>query len=256
MSAIPFSEGNVLVCRVAVAPVSRAASYTSEMTSQLLYGETCVVTGPLARKWYPVRCTYDGYEGFVLKSQVDPAPDFRKPTSVFYSSWVNGWLEENGEKTWLPVGAIVNDMMGGKFRGEILEAGELSFTAENIQKMAALYLNVPYLWGGKSSFGIDCSGFTQMVYRLLNIPLPRDAWQQAEKGETVGFLQEARTGDLAFFDDEEGKIIHTGILLNDHEIIHSAGNVHIDPIDHAGIIDARNGERTHQLRIIKRILPV
>ncbi|MEI9958410.1 MAG: NlpC/P60 family protein [Ferruginibacter sp.] len=108
------------------------------------------------------------------------------------------------------------------------------------------------MWGGRSTFGIDCSGFAQTVYKFLNIPLLRDAKLQVTEGEVVGFLQEVNCGDLAFFDDEEGEIVHVGILLNEKEIIHSAGKVRIDKIDSQGILNVDTGLRTHQLRIIKR----
>jgi cell wall-associated NlpC family hydrolase len=123
---------------------------------------------------------------------------------------------------------------------------------ESIQARATRFLNTPYLWGGRSVFGVDCSGFTQMVFRFFNIPLLRDAYLQASQGEVIGFLQEARCGDLAFFDNAEGRITHVGILLNAHEIIHSSGQVRIDKIDNAGIVNTDSGARTHQLRIIKR----
>ena len=101
-------------------------------------------------------------------------------------------------------------------------------------------------------FGVDCSGFAQQVFKLFNVRLLRDSSLQATQGEVVGFLQEAKCGDLAFFDNAEGRIYHVGILLNDHEIIHSSGKVRIDAIDNAGIINSDTGQRTHQLRIIKR----
>jgi cell wall-associated NlpC family hydrolase len=103
-------------------------------------------------------------------------------------------------------------------------------------------------------FGIDCSGFVQQVFRFFNKNLPRDAWQQAVKGEMVGFLAEVQCGDLAFFDNEEGSITHVGLLFDEKTIIHSSGKVRIDPIDNMGIISRDTGERTHRLRIIKRYL--
>jgi cell wall-associated NlpC family hydrolase len=128
----------------------------------------------------------------------------------------------------------------------------LSFEAGNIRKAALEYLDVPYLWGGKSRCGIDCSGFSQQIFKQFGIRLPRDSYQQAEPGEVVGFLQEAQCGDLAFFDNEEGRITHVGIMLSNQEIIHASGKVRLDKIDHQGIINAETGERTHRLRIIKR----
>jgi cell wall-associated NlpC family hydrolase len=115
-----------------------------------------------------------------------------------------------------------------------------------------MFINTPYLWGGRSVFGADCSGFVQTAFRYLDIHLPRDAAHQALKGETVSLLQEARCGDLAFFDDPEGDIIHVGILLNEASIIHSYGKVRVDAIDNEGIVNTETGNRTHRLRIIKR----
>jgi len=127
-----------------------------------------------------------------------------------------------------------------------------SFEADTVRETAFAYLDVPYIWGGKSKFGIDCSGFCQQVYKAFGIRLPRDAYQQAALGEVVGFLQEVQCGDLAFFDNEEGKITHVGMMLSSQEIIHASGKVRIDKIDNQGIINVDTGARTHRLRIIKR----
>jgi cell wall-associated NlpC family hydrolase len=127
-------------------------------------------------------------------------------------------------------------------------------TAEALEIVAKQFLGTAYLWGGRTVFGIDCSGFVQMVFKLFNINLPRDAYQQAEVGEDVGFLAEAKTGDLAFFDNEQGKITHVGILLSPQSIIHASAIVRIDPIDQAGIVSSSSGLRTHQLRTIRRII--
>jgi len=115
-------------------------------------------------------------------------------------------------------------------------------------------MNTPYLWGGRSLYGIDCSGFTQQVFGYFNVQLQRDAYQQAEMGTDIGFLAESQCGDLAYFDNKEGKITHVGILLNENTIIHASGRVRIDYIDQAGILNRQTGERTHQLRIVKRLL--
>ena len=132
------------------------------------------------------------------------------------------------------------------------EGGQIKITPKIIRQVAYKFLNTSYLWGGKSVFGIDCSGFTQMTYKFLNKHLPRNAWQQAEQGEVVNFLQQAHCGDLAFFDNVEGRITHVGIILNQHEIIHSSGKVRIDKIDNQGIVNAESNQQSHKLRIIKR----
>src|SRR5690606_19751564 len=121
-------------------------------------------------------------------------------------------------------------------------------------KTAFMYLNAPYLWGGKTPFGIDCSGFTQMVYRLNGYMIPRDASQQAKIGEPLSFIEESEVGDLAFFDNEEGNIIHVGIIMEDNYIIHAHGKVRIDRLDHLGILNIDTGRHTHKLRVIKKVI--
>ena len=123
-----------------------------------------------------------------------------------------------------------------------------------ILNTAYMYLNAPYLWGGKTPFGIDCSGFTQMVYKLNGYKLMRDASQQALQGESLSFIEESEPGDLAFFDNEEGNIIHVGIIMDNNYIIHASGKVRIDRLDHLGIFNAETNKHTHKLRVIKKII--
>ena len=106
---------------------------------------------------------------------------------------------------------------------------------KKLSKTAFMYLNSPYLWGGRTPLGIDCSGFTQIVYKINGVKLSRDANQQANQGQTLSFIEESEAGDLAFFDDPEGKIVHVGLLLEDNYIIHACGTVRIDRIDQSGI---------------------
>jgi hypothetical protein len=170
-------------------------------------------------------------------------------------------VDYNGHIMMVPMGSSLSAFSNGKafwrkssvyFGGKVWNPDEIKINPKLVKQVAFKFLNTSYLWGGKSVFGIDCSGYAQMVYKFLNKQLPRDAWQQAEEGEVVNFLQEAQTGDLAFFDNEEGRITHVGILLNEHEIIHSSGKVRIDKIDTQGIMNLETKLRTHKLRIIKR----
>ncbi len=127
-------------------------------------------------------------------------------------------------------------------------------TAIFIKQLTYRYLNTPYLWGGKSSVGIDCSGFTQQVFKILGIPLLRDAYQQATQGEAVNSLVEATCGDLAFFDNEQSRITHVGIMIDNKTIIHASGYVRIDKIDEEGITHSITGKRTHKLWGVKRMI--
>jgi len=149
-------------------------------------------------------------------------------------------------------GWIANNQLGVTDKTADDDSEVMELNADNMRLVAMQYLDVSYMWGGKSRCGIDCSGFAQQVYRQFGVKLPRDSYQQAALGEVVGFLQEVQTGDLAFFDNEEGKITHVGIMLSSDEIIHASGKVRIDKIDTQGIINAQTGARTHKLRIIKR----
>lgn len=250
------------ICIVPVCPLRAEASHRSEMVSQLLLGESGTVLEE-SGDFVKLSCLHDGYEGWCQHSQLviqETLPG--EPNSHIY---VSDWIDKvaiNGVNAYVPMGTPVispvqTELPIGPYKLHYLgtspwNAAIASPTPEAVTVRAYRFLNTPYLWGGRSVFGIDCSGFTQMVFRFFHIALMRDAYLQATQGEVVGFLQEAHCGDLAFFDNAEGKITHVGILLNDHEIIHASGKVRIDKIDNFGIINTDTGKRTHSLRIIKR----
>ena len=126
-------------------------------------------------------------------------------------------------------------------------------SGEQVCELALQYLNAPFLWGGKSILGIDCSGLVQVVFSMIDIVLPRDAEQQIEHGTVIDFLSEVQPGDLAFFEDNDGAIVHVGIMLNHRQVLHAAGCVKIENMDYQGIISSRTGEYTHKLRLVKRL---
>jgi len=139
----------------------------------------------------------------------------------------------------------------GEERFEII--GEIGET-DNLAVTAMSFLNVPYTWGGRTHFGIDCSGFTQAVFRLQGINLLRDTSLQVEQGYAVNSLRDTKLGDLAFFDNTEGRVVHVGIMLNNEKIIHASGRVKIDKIDEKGIYSEELKRYTHQLRTVRRVL--
>jgi cell wall-associated NlpC family hydrolase len=248
------------VCCVPVAPIRIAPDHKTEMVSQLLFGECCCINDTDKKDWLKIICKADGYEGWCQSAHLDEIDinQYNYNDVLLAADWINE-INYKGNTMFISFGSLI--ATNGKSTG-VIDSGliENKFwrptnankTAETIQQIAFKFLNTAYLWGGRSVFGIDCSGFAQAVYKFLNIPLLRDAKLQALHGEVVNFLQEARCGDLAFFDDETGEIIHVGILLNEKEIIHASGKVRIDKIDNEGIVNTDTGERTHRLRIIKR----
>ncbi|MEO6893712.1 MAG: C40 family peptidase [Ginsengibacter sp.] len=250
-----------LVCCVGVSPMKAEPSHKSEIVSQQLFGEKSFVL-ERSGDWTKIQLRYDGYQGWIQQSHVVQIDEdiYNKNDKGLTSEWINE-VDYNGHIMYVPMGSSVSAFKNGMafwrknsvhFKGKTWDPEEVKINPKLIKQIAFRFLNTSYLWGGKSVFGIDCSGYAQMVFKFLNISLPRDAWQQAEQGEAVNFLQEAHCGDLAFFDNEEEKIIHVGILLNENEIIHSAGKVRIDKIDTQGILNLETKQRTHKLRIIKR----
>jgi gamma-D-glutamyl-L-lysine dipeptidyl-peptidase len=252
------------VCCVPVSPLRAGAAHQSEMVSQQLFGECSEILEQAGDGWVRIRCRFDGYEGWCSAShlaEID-GPDHEQGEHALTPDWVSE-LEYNGHPMMVPLGSTLTGMKNGRaawrkntwhYKGKAWAPAAARHDARSIRQLAYKFLNTPYLWGGKSVFGADCSGFTQTLLKFFGVPLLRDAHQQATQGESVGFLQEARIGDLAFFDNEQGRITHVGLLLNDHEIIHASGKVRVDKIDNMGIVHAESFQRTHQLRLIKRLI--
>ncbi len=246
-----------VICIVPVAPIRAEGSHRAEMVSQILLGETATVISE-TKDFFQIQMHQDGYEGWCQKLQLQILPEGATIiTKGYTSNWVSSAVL-NGQPIQLPLGTPIVSSTQANFElsysDAVLDPINNTFNPAALEKVTNQFLGTAYLWGGRTVFGIDCSGFVQMVFKLFNINLPRDAYQQAEVGEDVGFLAEAKPGDLAFFDNEQGKITHVGILLSPQSIIHASAIVRIDPIDQAGIVSSSTGLRTHQLRTIRRII--
>ena len=245
------------VCPLGIVPLRSEASHKSEQLSQLLYGDFFKIIDS-RKEWFKIRNQWDKYEGWVSWNQIREIPEeqykaLTQQTPVHSNNILDFISNEKKELFPIPLGSDLRalELLNHQFDGQRFEADK---TRENILKTAYQYLNTPYLWGGKSPTGIDCSGLSQMVYKINGVPLPRDAYQQAEVGNTLSFIEESQPGDLAFFDDKEGKIIHVGILLPNHFILHAHGQVRLDRIDQTGIFSVDRKGHSHPLRLIKSIL--
>jgi hypothetical protein len=194
--------------------------------------------------WYYVEILDDTYKGWINYSQLKKISekDFKKlqKTKTEFLHNISTEIETFSGKMTISIGSkisycnFLNHKLIKNFKNKVC----------SIEETARKYLNTPYLWGGKTSSGIDCSGFTQMVFKLNNIELKRDAYQQAQQGKEIK-LNCAKEGDLVFFG--ENKITHVGILINKNEVIHAFGKVRIDKINENGIINNENKELSHRL---------
>lgn len=245
-------------CKVAIAPVRSEKKDASEMVTQLLFGEVVTVLEH-DEKWWHVQSYADNYAGWVDPKQL------RKLSKKEVSRWLDGLSYQHAlvlglETPWgvqhivkgsfLPYG-VQEDFLIGNDAFRLLEVYQPMVHSDAF-KLAEEYLNAPYLWGGKTPFGIDCSGLTQMVFRFLDINLPRDASQQVDYGQAIDFA-DRESGDVAFFHNESGSVIHVGIIDGD-TIIHASGQVRKDRFDQRGLLHYSEEYHTHYLHSIRRML--
>ena len=264
VSDISTSVMSYGICTLSVIPVRAEPTDASEMVNQLLFGEVYEVL--IQRNdWLRIRSAHDQYEGWISEKQwsIIDKQTFSEAAkhTCFAADLVDMIRFERSEAhalicfgSPLPLYKDKKGRIGEsayQYSGDVLKPTR---DREIILSSAYTYLHSPYLWGGRTPFGIDCSGLTQMAYRFGGIDLPRDAWQQAELGNPLSFIEESEPGDLAFFANKEGKIVHVGLLLEDNRILHASGQVRIDPIDQTGIYHMGLKRHTHRLRVIKRLL--
>ena len=245
------------ICNLSIVPIRAEASDMSEMVTQVLYGEHFKIL-EIRKKWSRIRLAFDSYEGWIDNKQ------FINTSEEDYSNFEIRDIKLSADLVDIVTSldkqlfsiCLGSNVSASQYLSHNFEGKSLSkiLPKENLIETALLYLNSPYLWGGKTPFGIDCSGFTQMVYKLNGYRLLRDASQQATQGEALSFIEESEPGDLAFFDNEEGRITHVGIIMKDNYIIHAHGKVRIDRLDHSGIFNYDVRNHTHKLRVIKRII--
>ena len=234
------------ICDLSVIPIRKEAGHTSEMVSQLLYNELYEVLDE-HNNWKLIRTEIDHYEGWIQGIQHHAINDEEALALQLKKHYIVDQPVLDYQGRHLSIGTLLCEAVPGTttIPGRFVPAMMIEFG----KKM----LDVPYLWGGRSIFGIDCSGFVQLCARAAGKLLPRDASEQVKEGELVYFLPEIQPGDLAFFGNEEGKIVHVGMMLDSERILHASGQVRIDYLDQTGIFNKERNEHTHRLQVIKRI---
>ncbi|WP_213522428.1 C40 family peptidase [Nonlabens sp.] len=245
------------ICPISIAPLRSETSDASEMRSQVLYGELFKIVES-RKKWSKIRLAHDNYEGWIDNKQFQEieAEEYHhllKQDHYYAKDLIAHLTHKDHTLSTITIGAQVSS---SNFLHDLfpIDSAKINLNKSQLVNNALLFLNTPYLWGGRTPLGIDCSGFTQLIYRLNGFDLLRDANEQATQGEALSFIEESEPGDLAFFDNPEGRITHVGIIMSDNYIIHAHGKVRMDRLDQSGIFHLEKNIHTHKLRVIKKII--
>jgi gamma-D-glutamyl-L-lysine dipeptidyl-peptidase len=258
-------EGLAGVCLVSVVPIRKAPREQSEMISQLLFGEYYFVD-EISDRWLRISTIFDQYTGWIDRKffhEADPEEIMGNPTQPVLYARISEIGMPDGSSQLIPAGCTLpyyneanHEFIIGKQKYKIRSlSGELLLPQnQKIFETALEFMNTPYLWGGRSVFGFDCSGFIQTVFKIHGHSLPKDTNQQILSGRVVHLLKDAVPGDLAFFYNEEGKVNHVGMVCADSQIIHCSGWVRIDRLDGKGILNHERGLYTHSLKEVRRVI--
>lgn len=254
------------VCRLSIVPVRAESSDKSEQVTQLLFGDHYEITSQTTdKKWLKVKINFDQFEGWIDTKQHHTVSheyyeylnraEFKITTDVTSSILYNKSPQIILIGSMIPISSSELFKMEEQFafNGEAKNLGQKR-EFEFLKNVSFKYLNAPYLWGGKSPFGIDCSGFVQMAFKICGYRLFRDSRQQANQGKSFKTIDQSRPGDLVFFKNAEDKINHVGILLEEDKIIHASGRVRIDHLNEEGILNMETKIYTHEFSHIRRIL--
>lgn len=248
------------ICENVFVPLRSGPSHKSEMMSQILFGEKYTLTDQ-AGKWIKIKTLFDSYDGWIDLDHLQQMPYTDNSKGFVINKSLLCHKEDKSKLVLEPGSEIYNP----DFKSKTFTIGKTIFktssdfsnswisTNESHTDTATRFINSPYIWGGRIPSGIDCSGLTQLVYKIHGLSIPRDSNQQAEVGETISFISDSKPGDLVFFDNEMGHISHVGMIFSGGLVIHASGRVRIDTIDHQGIFKPETGKYSHHLRIIKRI---
>jgi hypothetical protein len=236
------------------AAIRKKPRHSSEMVNQLLFGEQVELLKKKNDLWVKIRSLHDNYVGWVTITLITETEEPNISGRPIFSAELFSNYRAGNREMIIPFGSVINAF--GKsdemFQGNTFTAGQVERSPAFLRGQALRWLNVPYLWGGRTAMGVDCSGLVQVLFRVMGIDLPRDAWQQAQAGSVIKKFRDALPGDLLFFDAKED-IVHVGILIEPGLMIHSSGKVRLDAVDKKGIINPEIKSRKLNLKLITRI---
>ena len=251
---------DTFICENVFVPLRSGPSHKSEMLSQVVFGEKYVIEES-AGSWIKIHTLFDDYSGWIDTAHLQQSPaDDSVSGHVLNRSLL--CFREDETKMVLEAGSEIyypdfekKEFFTGKNRYRASADFDRNYVTvnESYSDTGLRYINSPYIWGGRIPSGIDCSGFTQLVYKIHGKAIQRDSGRQAEEGRIVEFILDAQPGDLVFFDNENKKITHVGMILAKGLVIHASGRVRIDTIDHQGIFKRETGKYSHKLRMIRRL---
>jgi gamma-D-glutamyl-L-lysine dipeptidyl-peptidase len=256
-------ENKTGICLQAFIPVRISPSEKSEMITQVIFGEIFSVTDHNKETGFSyILNENDSYEGWIdnkTMSHLTPKEleNIRSYPEKIVRCREYRAVDKYKNEMWLSAGSVLRIEPGNNIYGTLsmFTADMNKLTPREIAEQAAdEWINVAYLWGGKTTFGTDCSGLVQNIYKQAAMNIPRDAGDQATLGKNVNFIFEAQPGDLAFFDNEEGIITHVGMILSGNRILHASGKVRIDLFDQQGIYSREKGNYTHKLRLMRNLM--
>lgn len=252
---------DLFICENVFVPLRSGPSHKSEMLSQVLFGEKYKILDK-SGSWMKIETVFDNYTGWIDIDHIQNTEDTGSSDRHVLNRSLLCFRDDN-TKLVLEAGC---EIYNPDFEKKTFTAGKDNFTTteefssrfvtsnDSLADTAMKFINSPYIWGGRIPSGIDCSGFTQLIYKIHGISIPRDSWQQAESGKAIDFIDTAEPGDLVLFDNDRRKICHVGMILSKGLVIHASGRVRIDSIDHQGIFKPEINGYSHKLRTIRRVV--
>ena len=246
------------ICHLSIIPVRSTPDEVSEMVTQLLFGEHFKILES-RKNWSRIKVVFDKCEGWIMNSQLIFIPDEefealqRNKNPKYVADLITFVEDRNQSLIPILIGSSIPETPSLQISFDGKEINSLQ-PKDQLIKTSLLYLNSPETKGGRSPFGLDSAGFTQMVYKINGYYLLRTADKQSSQGEALSFIEESEAGDLVFFDNSNGVIDHVGIIMDDNCVIHVNGKVRVDRLDHTGIFNNDLKTYTHQLRVIKKII--